>query len=103
MFNASCVVDEENAKKWLDLSLKERRQLLRSFDANSIDSKIYSNFEMEYYLSLVEYLEHGEDDEVDEFEKMMYLDEINSYVEKYQNANSVHPFVRKIANYGHLE
>ncbi len=99
LFNASCVADIDNSKKWLDLSLKERRQLLRSFDGNSIDSKIYSNFEMEYYLNLVEYLEHSKEEEIDEFEKMMYLDEISSYVKKYQNANSVHPFVRKISTY----
>lgn len=103
LFNASCVVDSENAKKWLDLSLIERRQLLRSFDGNSIDSKIYSNFEMEYYLSLVEYLERYADEDIDDFEKMIYIDEINSYVVRYKNSNTVHPFIRKIVNYGQTQ
>ena len=58
---------------------------------------------MEYYLSLVEYLERYADEDIDDFEKMIYIDEINSYVVRYKNSNTVHPFIRKIVNYGQTQ
>ena len=80
--------DEYN--HWLKLSMKERKSLLRNFSQGSIDSKLYANFEMEYYLALAEYLLFSEAGEIDRFEQKMCLGEIKRYlaeVEKEDNGN----------------
>ncbi len=95
LFIASKEVDTENAGKWLTLSLKERKSLLKNFDLNSTDTKIYSNFEMEYYLNLVEYLDYVDKSEIDEFDYMMYLNDLDCYISKIDKSD-VHAFVNKI-------
>lgn len=97
LFIASKEVDNENAGKWLMLSLKERKNLLKNFDLNSTDTKIYSNFEMEYYLNLVEYLDYFDKSKIDEFDYMMFLSELDDYILKVDK-NDVHAFVNKIVN-----
>lgn len=97
LFIASKVVDKDNASKWLQLSIKERKSLLKNFDSNSTDTKIYSNFEMEYYLNLVEYLDYFDKSQIDEFDYIMYLSDIDGYISKVDR-NSVHAFVNKIVD-----
>ena len=84
------------AQKWLNMSLKEWKGLLNNFGDNSIDSKLYENFEMEYYLTLIDYLNICNDDSIDEFEKIMLLDDIDEFISKFEKRNNAHAYIKKI-------
>ena len=96
LFIACTRVQPENAEKWLNLSVKERKALLCTFDNNSIDSKIYSNFEMEYYLGLVEYLNYVDRAKIDDFDYTIYLNDLDSFISHLSSANSVNAYIKKI-------
>ena len=98
MFNASIVVKQEKSEEWLIATLKERKNLLRNFDNNSIDSQIYFNFEMEYYLSLVEYLDYSNKANIDPFDYMMYLSDLDAFISHFENRNNMDAYVQKIVN-----
>ena len=97
IFVACKNVHSDEAEKWLKLSLKERKSLLINFDRNSIDTMIYSNFEMEYYLNLMEYIEYMGKDRIDEFDYIMYLSDIDAFISKYDSQNHVHAYIKKIS------
>ena len=86
----------DDASKWLNSSLKEWKGLLNNFGDNSIDSKLYENFEMEYYLTLIEYLGVCRDGSIDEFERIMLLDDIDGFISKYERKNNAHAYIKKI-------
>lgn len=98
LFTASKMVEPESAGDWLKKSLKERKALLRNFGSNSIDTKLYNNFEMEYYMNLIEYIDYFGKDSIDEFEYMMYLNDIDGFISNYSNSNNVHAYIQKIEN-----
>ena len=98
LFTASKAVMPESAGEWLKSSLKERKALLRNFGRNSIDTKLYANFEMEYYMNLIEYIDYFGKDSIDEFEYMMYLNDIDSFISNYSSSNNVHAYIQKIEN-----
>lgn len=98
LFTASKAVMSESAGEWLKSSLKERKALLRNFGRNSIDTKLYANFEMEYYMNLIEYIDYFGKDSIDEFEYMMYLNDIDSFISNYSSSNNVHAYIQKIEN-----
>lgn len=99
LFNAYKFSDTKETEKWLSLSLKERQSLLQIFDTNSVDTKIYSNLEMEYYLMLCEYIDYLKKDNIDEFEYMMYLDDIDSFISKHEEGRNIHTYIHKISQY----
>ncbi len=98
LFNASIAVKQEKSEEWLMATLKERKNLLRNFDNNSIDSQIYANFEMEYYLSLVEYLDYSNKANIDPFDYMMYLSDLDAFISHFENRNNMYAYVQKIVN-----
>jgi hypothetical protein len=89
--------DEYN--HWLKLSMKERKSLLRNFSQGSIDSKLYANFEMEYYLALAEYLLFSEAGEIDRFEQKMCLGEIKRYLSEVEKEDNGNFYVDQIGMY----
>lgn len=89
---------DNEAGKWIKLALKERKQLVVNFDNNSVDSKIFNNFEMEYYLSLIEYIEFFGKNNVDPFDYMMYMKDIDGFIAKMEKTDSIHAFVKQIEN-----
>ena len=70
---------------------------MRNFDKNSIDTKLYVNFEMEYYLNLIEYIDFFGKSKIDEFDYIMYLNDIDSFIANYAKGN-MHAYIRKITN-----
>lgn len=88
--------DMEEAGKWLQLSTKTRKQLVRNFDDNTVDSKIYNNFEMEYYVSLIEYILFFGKETIDPFDYMVYMKDIDEYIAKNEQTDSIHAFVKQI-------
>lgn len=95
MYIAYRADDAGEKQKWLGLSLKEWKALLNTFGDNSIDSKLYENFEMEYYLTLIEYL-NVEGNGVDAFERILFLDDIDSFILKFEKRNNAHAYIKKI-------
>ena len=98
LFNSCRIVKTEDAEKWLNLSLKERKSLLRNFDNNAIDSKIYDNFEIEYYLNLVEFLDFHTKSSIDEFNYMMYINDLDAFIRNVESHNNTFAYVKKIVN-----
>ena len=96
MFLARQQQGEPDAAEWLAKTLKERESLKNSFDRGTIDSKLYDNFCMEYYLSLVNYLSYHAG-EVDEFDVMMYKNEIRNYLDSVAQNNAENAFMKQIA------
>lgn len=99
LFNSYRVIEFEQAEKWIKLSLKERQSLLNIFDTNSVDTKIYNNFEMQYYVNLSEYIDYIKPDNIDEFEYMMYINDIDNFISKYQAERNVHAYIHKISQH----
>ena len=95
LFLAKQQLGEGDAEEWLAKTLKERESLKNSFDRGTIDSKLYDNFCMEYYLSLVNYLSFHEG-KVDDFEVLMYKSEIKSYLSAVAQSNSENAFMKQI-------
>ena len=95
LFLAKQQLGEGDAEEWLAKTLKERESLKNSFDRGTIDSKLYDNFCMEYYLSLVNYLSFHEG-KVDDFEVLMYKSEIKSYLNAVAQSNSENAFMKQI-------
>lgn len=99
LFNSYRVIDFDKAEKWIKLSLKERQSLLNIFDVNSVDTKIYNNFEIQYYVNLSEYIDYIKPDNIDEFEYMMYINDIDNFISKYQAERNVHAYIHKISQH----
>ena len=98
LFIANRERDKSEADKWLRLTVNERRQLVRTFDDNSVDSKLFSNFEMEYYLSLMEYIDYVGKDSIEPFEYLMFVKDIDDYISKVSKGDHIHAFVKQIEN-----
>lgn len=74
--------------------------MLVNFGQGSIDSKLYENFRMEYYLALTEYLMCADRIGIDRFDLKMYLDDVNGYLESVSAAedeNNV--YIDRIGDY----
>lgn len=87
--------EREEAEKWLGLTLKERSSLKNNFGKGTIDTQLYNNFRMEYYLALVDYLSYMQD--VDEFEVDMYRSEMVDYLHSVRNDDSENVYLKQIA------
>ncbi|MFA5449246.1 MAG: TIR domain-containing protein [Clostridia bacterium] len=76
-------VDEHKILYHVQASFEERRELLNSYRNKNIDSNLYDNFQMEYYLSLSEYLKYaeGEDRKILAVELAKYIEQKHSFVE----------------------
>ena len=53
---------------------------------------------MEYYLNLIEYIDFVGKDQIDHFEYMMYLSDIDNFISNYASKNNVHAYIQKIEN-----
>ena len=81
---------------WLNKTVQETRLLIRNFDNSSIDTKIYYNFEMEYFVNLLEWIAYKGKDNIDEFDYMMYVSEIDNFVSRLSQQANRHAFIKKI-------
>lgn len=89
----------ENRVHWLEKAKREHKSLIRHYDQGAIDSKLYDNFRMEYYLNLSEYMSYADDGSMDKFEKKMYLNEINKYLKLIEQEEDANIYVKKIGEY----
>lgn len=96
MFNASKIVRPEESDKWLIASLNERKSLLRTFGNNSIDSKLYNNFRIEYYINLLEFIENNPN--IDNFELSLNIKELKSFVDEFKLDNKISVYIQSIGD-----
>jgi len=96
LYNGLRNTDKNEAIHYLNESIKEIKLLLRNFDNHSVDTRIYENFEMEYYVNILEYIEVLGKDEIEEFDYMMYMSEIDEFISKFEKRDSTHAFMKKI-------
>lgn len=54
---------------------------------------------MEYYLILSEYIDYLKKENIEEFEYMMYLSDIDSFISRYTNGSDMHAYIQKISYY----
>ncbi len=94
---------EPDADIWLEKTLKERSSLRKNFGKGTIDTQLYNNFCMEYYLALVNYLSCADPEDIDEFELMMHRKEIREYLKSVKKDNIENPYLKQIANWCNQE
>lgn len=87
---------EEEALKWLEKTKKERTALKNNFEIGSIDTQLFENFEMEYYLTLTEYLIYADMFNIDEDEVEDYKDEIKAYLKDTKRQIEHSKYVERI-------
>ena len=96
IFTASKYLGKEDTFHWLKIALNERQELIRNFDTNSIDSKLYFHFQIEYYLLLLEYLEYYGKEKMDEFEYLIYMKDIDQFIMSLNTKNDTNAYIKKI-------
>lgn len=95
LFLAKKALQEDDADEWLEKTLQEREKLKNNFGRGTIDTQLYNNFCMEYYLSLVNYLSYKTD--VDPFDKEMYISEIREYLNSLAKEKNKNAYIQQIA------
>lgn len=88
---------DPEAINWLKLTLKERSSLKNHFSGGSIDTQLYNNFCMEYYLSLVNYLTSAKD--IDPFEVEMYKSEMREYINSVMADNNENVYLKQMSRW----
>lgn len=91
-----CLNEEDEALKWLEKTKKERTALKNNFEIGSIDTQIYENFEMEYYLTLIEVLSYADRFGFDEEDVEDYKEELEEYVAKSKQQSERSKYVERI-------
>lgn len=83
-----------DAEKWLDLTRKARISLKKTFGNGSIDTLLYNNFQMEYYLSCVDYFMYS--DNVNTFEREMCRREMDGYLKSVKKNSGWSVYLKQI-------
>lgn len=82
--------------EWLEKSKKERTALKNNFEIGSLDSLLYDNFAMEYYLTLIECLSYADELGLDEDDIEDYKDEIRNYLDESKTQSDHSKYVERI-------
>lgn len=96
LYVAEKYLQEDGCLVWLQKTMKERESLKSIYGKGAIDTQLYNLFCMEYYLSLVNYLESGQTDEIDDFEIMMYREEISDYLDSIKKGHNETAYLHQI-------
>ncbi len=96
LFLCSLKLKDGNEIKWLEKSRKERTALKTNFEIGSIDSQLYDNFAMEYYLTLIECLNYADALGLDEDDVEDYKDEVKKYIKESKSQTDHSKYVERI-------
>ena len=97
LFVVKSYLKDDDAVKWLKLTLKERTSLKNNFSNGTIDTQLYNNFCMEYYLSLYNLLSTDED--IDPFDLEMYKAEMRDYIKSVMKNNNENIFLKQMLHW----
>ncbi len=75
---------------------RERTSLKNNYAIGSIDSKLYENFSMEYYLTLCECIQYADKLSLDEDEIEDYKEEIREFINSYKKNDDSTLYISKI-------
>lgn len=89
-------LDEEDKFIWLKKTLKVRASLKNNFARGTIDTLLYNNLCMEYYLSLSNCLKYPSEMGWGEFEVRMYKKEIREYLSSVHHKDRNNIYVEQI-------
>lgn len=81
---------------WLKKTKKERTALKNNFELGSLDSKLYDNFAMEYYLTMIEYISNADSLGLSSEDIEDYKDEILSFIKKSKNQTDHSKYIERI-------
>ena len=81
----------DSLKKSLDCC----SQLKELYGSGTVDSQLYNTIHMRYYLLLSEYLAYSKDS-LDEFDRMMYMTDIDDYIDKVDKESMTRNFIDRI-------
>ena len=87
---------EDDALSWLEKTMEERVSLKQNFEIGTIDSQLYANFAMEYYLARLEYLQNADALGLDPFDCSIYMEELEAYIEDHKEKTSETDYFNKI-------
>ena len=96
MYICSINLKDGDELKWLEKSKRERTLLKNYFQVGTIDTQLYNTFRMEYYLTLIEYLSHAEELELDEDDVEDYKDEITKFIEESKKQQDQTKYILRI-------
>lgn len=88
--------EEEKSLQCLNNSISERMALKESFAYSSINTLLVENLNMEYYLTLTEYLTFAEKLNISRTEKKIYLTDIKKYLQKIKDTQARSRYIEKI-------
>lgn len=89
-------LNKSDAFEWLIRTKNERANLKQNFQMGSLDSQLYQNFLLEYYLTLSEYLSFQKELDLKTFDVIMYKEEIEDYLNQVKNQTDYSKYVLKI-------
>ena len=73
--------DSIKASEYLNESLKSRKYLIEYYETHTINSVLFDNFEMEYFLALSEYFEYVDDED----DLLDYKEDCQDYISRKKN------------------
>lgn len=88
--------NQEKELFWLEKTKKERTAMKNNFELGSLDSKLYNNFAMEYYLTMIEYLGYADSLGLSSEDIEDYKDEIHSFIKKSKNQTDHNKYIGRI-------
>ncbi len=97
LFVSKSFLNEDDALDWLKKTFRERTSLKNNFGSGTIDTQLYNNFCMEYYLSLVNLLQT--DDSIDPFEVQMYKAEMSEYIKSVIANNHENMYLKQMSHW----
>ncbi len=89
-------LQDDNEIIWLEKTKRERTALKNNFEIGSIDSQLYENFAMEYYLTLIEYLSYADKLGLDEEDIEDYREEIEKFINETKRQTDRSKYVDRI-------
>ncbi len=89
----------EDAMEYLERTKQEREDLKNHFEGGSLDTKLYNILCMEYYLSVIEYLDAYRTEEANRFEVRMYRDEILAYLDTVKREDQETAYLHQIQSW----
>ncbi len=90
--------DTTNEREYLKKTKGERYALKNNYAQGTIDSKLYENFAMEYYLCLSEYIQSADFFDIPSAQRRTYCREIKDFIQSVQQQRAATTYMTKIQN-----
>ena len=89
-------IGDKDAIEFLKESVEAREYLKNNYSNGTIDSHIYDNFCMEYYLALISFIDDCKNGEIDEFDIIMHKKKIREYLQIMEKNSNKTSYLQKL-------